>query len=107
MRPQLPMQRHRPTGPAPVAAAMADHGRWFSRDEAIMGTAIHAEVWCDDAGLASRANQAVMDEMHRIDRLMSPYKDDSELSLINREAGRRAVPVSAELFGLIERSIHF
>ena len=72
-----------------------------------MSTAIHVELWHDDAPRAERAIDAVMAEMHRIDRLMSPYKAESELSLINREAGRCAVPVGAELFGLIERSLHF
>jgi len=72
-----------------------------------MGTAIRCELWHSDASEAERALDAVMAEMHRIDRLMSPYKDDSELSRINRDAGRRAVPVGAELFGLIERSLQF
>jgi thiamine biosynthesis lipoprotein len=82
-------------------------GQWFSRGEAIMGTAVQVELWSDDAVLAKRAIDAVMGEMHRIDRLMSPYKDDSELSLINRDAGSRAVPVGAELFNLIEQSLRF
>ncbi len=107
MQVNLPTFRKRAAAPAARAAAVAEAGRWSSRDEAIMGTAIHCELWSDDAGLAERALDAVMAEMHRIDRLMSPYKDDSELSLINRDAGRRAVTVGAELFGLIERSLHF
>ena len=108
MRLNLPSLRHRAAGQSPAAAAMAAAGgRWISRDEAIMGTAIHVELWHDDAPLGERAIDAVMAEMHRVDRLMSPYKSDSELSLINREACRRAVPVGAELFGLIERSLHF
>jgi thiamine biosynthesis lipoprotein len=108
MRLNLPSLRSCAAGSSPAAAALAaGEGRWFSRDEAIMGTAIHAELWHEDARLAERAIDAVMAEMHRIDRLMSPFKAESELSLINREAGRRAVPVSAELFGLIERSLHF
>jgi thiamine biosynthesis lipoprotein len=45
--------------------------------------------------------------MHRIDRLMSPFKPESELSLVNREAARAAVPIGAEMFGLIERSLEF
>jgi FAD:protein FMN transferase len=93
--------------PAAVAAAMVDAGRWFSRDEAIMGTAIHVELWSEDPRAAERAIDAVMAEMRRIDRLMSPYKSDSELSAINRHASRRAVPVCAELFGLIQRSLQF
>ncbi len=103
MRLNLPLLRPRPAGP-PAAAA---HGRWFSRDEAIMGTAIHAELWSEDEALAEQAIAAVMAEMHRIDHLMSPFKPESELSLINREAADRAVPICGEMFDLIERSLHF
>jgi thiamine biosynthesis lipoprotein len=108
MRLNLSTLRSRAAGLNPAAAAVAVRGgQWFSRDEAIMGTAIHVELWGDDALQAERAIDAVMAEMHRIDHLMSPYKSGSELSLINRDAARRAVPVGAELFGLIERSLHF
>ncbi len=82
-------------------------GRWFSRDEAIMGTAIHVEVWSDDARRAGLAMDDVIGEMHRIDALMSPYKAASELSRINREAAERPVEICAELFELLARSIRF
>jgi thiamine biosynthesis lipoprotein len=107
MRLNLSMLRNRATGLPPVAAAMPAAGRWFSRDEAIMGTAIHVELWSDEPLLAERAIDAVMGEMHRIDRLMSPFKPESELSLINRDAATRAVPIGAELFNLIEQSLRF
>ena len=81
--------------------------RWFSRDEAIMGTAIHVELWSDDRAAAECAIDAVIAEMHRIDALMSPYKEDSELSLINREAAQRPVRVCDELFTLLARSLAF
>ncbi len=82
-------------------------GRWVSRDEAIMGTAIHVELWSDDRVAATEAIEAVIQEMHRIDASMSPYKESSELSLINRDAARRPVEVSAELFDLLVRAISF
>ena len=85
----------------------APAGRWFSRDEAIMGTAIHVELWSDDRQAATDALEAVMHEMHRIDALMSPFKESSELSRINRDAAREPVEVSDELFGLLARSIAF
>ncbi len=91
----------------PEVRSHAPAGRWFSRDEAIMGTAIHVELWNDDRDAANRAIDAVMQEMHRIDRLMSPYKETSELSRINRDAAREPVEISAELFGLLARSIEF
>ncbi|HQR69887.1 MAG TPA: FAD:protein FMN transferase [Burkholderiaceae bacterium] len=89
------------------AEAPARAGRWFSRDEAIMGTAIHVELWSDERAAANTAIDAVMREMHRIDALMSPYKESSELSRINREAARRPVEVCTELFDLLARSIAF
>ena len=51
---------------------------WMRRDEAIMGTAISVELWSDDALGGESAIDAVMQEMHRIDRTMSPHKPDSE-----------------------------
>lgn len=80
---------------------------WIKRDETIMGTAISVELWCDDrlAGLA--AIDAVMEEMHRIDRTMSPHKADSELSIINRDAGTRPIAISAEMFHLFARAAYF
>ncbi len=91
----------------PEARAAASAGRWFSRDEAIMGTAIHVELWNDDRNVATQAIDAVMQEMHRIDRLMSPYKESSELSRINRDAAREPVEISTELFDLLARSVEF
>ena len=72
-----------------------------------MGTAIHVELWSDDRAVAIEALDAVMREMHRIDASMSPYKESSELSRINRDAPRQAVEVSEELFDLLARSIAF
>lgn len=80
---------------------------WIVREEAIMGTAIRVELWSDDRAQGEAAAEAVIAEMHRIDRTMSPHKPDSELSLINREAGRGAVALSTEMQMLIERAIAF
>jgi FAD:protein FMN transferase len=87
----------------PRAAALG----WLKRDETIMGTAVSVELWADDrrAGLAACA--AVMDEMRRIDRTMSPHKAESELSRINREAALRAVPLSEEMFDLLAMAQRF
>jgi thiamine biosynthesis lipoprotein len=95
--------------PAPASrpASVPARGAWFQRDEAIMGTAIHVELWSDDAAVADSAMAAVMADMHRIDQAMSPYKVTSELSLVNQWAARQPVVVSRELFDLVERSIAF
>lgn len=90
-------------GPGHVSA----QGGWMSREEAIMGTEIRVELWSSDRAAGEAAIGAVMQEMHRIDSSMSPHKPDSELSVINRDAARRPVPLSGEMTRLIERAIHF
>ena len=101
----------------PNAASRSSPGRrrddvaarsdWHSREEAIMGTAVRVELWSDDRTEARHAIDAVMAEMHRIDRAMSPFKPDSELSLINRDAAAMAMTISDEMFRLIARAIDF
>jgi FAD:protein FMN transferase len=88
--------------PAPVPPAA---GGWYRREEAIMGTAIEAELWAESADEAEDALDRVMAEMHRIDRTMSPHRADSELSRINRDAGHRPVPLSAEMQRLVARAL--
>ena len=82
-------------------------GRWMRREEAIMGTSIVVELWSDDERRGQEALDAVIVEMHRIDASMSPYKPESELSVVNRDAGRGPVRISEELFALLSRSIEF
>jgi thiamine biosynthesis lipoprotein len=80
---------------------------WLDRHEAIMGTNIDVEIWHDDAARGNAAIDAVMDEMRRIDNLMSHYKPESEISQINQRAFREPVVVDQELFDLIGQAIHF
>ena len=72
-----------------------------------MGTAIRVELWSEDREVGEAAIRAVMAEMHRIDRAMSPFKPDSDLSRINREAATADVPVSEEMFHLLASAIEF
>jgi thiamine biosynthesis lipoprotein len=92
---------------AAAHAAPQGEGRWLARDEAVMGTAIRVELWCEQDSRGQAAIDAVMAEMHRIDRAMSPHKPDSELSRINRDAQRGPVPLSAEMFLLLVQAQRF
>jgi thiamine biosynthesis lipoprotein len=81
------------------------HAKWFEGNQGIMGTNIHVELWSDSAQQGEAAIQAVMDEMQRINQLMSPYIESSELSQLNSRASDTPVPVSKELFELIALSV--
>src|ERR687897_901440 len=60
----------------------------------------------DAKALAKTLDQA-LDEVDRIDRLMSHYKSDSALSLLNRNASHGPVKVAAELFDLIAEAMRY
>ena len=85
---------------SPVASA-----DWYQYQQPVMGTIIRLELWANDRFRADRSMAKVMDEMHRIDHLMSHYKSDSELSLLNKSAARGWTGVSKELFALIDQSL--
>jgi len=90
-----------------MLATQAACGGWLHEDADIMGTRITVELFHDDPALARRGVDAVMAEMRRIDRDMSPWIESSELARLNREAAAHPVKVSDELFDLIQTSLHF
>jgi len=78
---------------------------WVSDARAMMGTEVSVYLWSDDPEAGQRALEEVFQEAARIDRLMSTYKDGSEISKINREAAKRATVTSPELFTLLGRAL--
>lgn len=85
-----------------LALSTCIHAAWHSDTQTIMGTRVHAELWHTDAAVAREVLDAVMAEMRRIDVLMSVYKDASDLSRMNREAGSRPVRVSEEILWVLQ-----
>ena len=71
----------------------------------MMGTEVSVHLWSDDPDAGREALEEVFDEAARIDRLMSTYKDESEISEINRAAAQGPVATGPELLGLIRRSL--
>ena len=80
---------------------------WHQQQRDIMGTRVSAELWHENAQLAAECGERIFGEMRRIDHLMSTYREDSEVSRINRDAARVPVAVSDELAQLIAASLRF
>ncbi|MEO8018407.1 MAG: FAD:protein FMN transferase [Pseudomonadota bacterium] len=80
---------------------------WITRAEAIMGTRCAVELWSDDQAKGDAAITSVFDDMKRIDRLMSTWKEDTEISKVNREGGKHPVKISRELFKLLQVSVEY
>ncbi len=71
----------------------------------LMGNHFEISVVAADEAWAQERIDAGVQEIQRIEKLLTTFSDTSETSLINRNAGIAPVPVSRETFNIIERSI--
>jgi thiamine biosynthesis lipoprotein len=72
-----------------------------------MGTFAHVVAVAKDTGTARKCVRAALEEIHKVDDLMSDYKSDSEISRINAEAAVHPVQVSESTFEVLRRSVEF
>lgn len=73
----------------------------------IMGTFSRVIVVARDSRTAAACIEAAFKEQQRVDVLMSSYRDDSELSEVNRDARNEPVEVSAATFEILAKAIAF
>lgn len=86
---------------APAAVTPAE---LYKDARRIMGTFCEVQVYHADADVAHRALAGALDEMARVDRLLSNYDPASELSRMNQHAATAPFHASPELFDFVERS---
>ena len=77
----------------------------FKKEMKLMGNRFEITVVASVAEWAYERIEEAVNEISRIEDLLSTYKEDSETNLINRNAGIQPVKVSDEVYNLIERSI--
>ncbi len=77
----------------------------FHRKMKLMGSRF--DIYVEDTSeiSANRYIDTAVMEIIRIEKIISSWDENSETSLINRNAGIKPVKVSKELFGLIERAL--
>lgn len=91
--------------PAFILFPADSYAKVFKKNMTVMGTALEVTVSSDGPAKAEGAFAIVYKEMSRIEDEMSEWKDGTYVSLINRNAGKKAVKVPDELFKLIAASI--
>lgn len=70
-----------------------------------MGNRFELTVVDDNATRAAEHIEDAIEEIRRIERLLTTFNDSSQTNLINRNAGIAPVQVDKEVFSLIQRSI--
>ena len=86
------------------ATAVAAPGKLTYQDKA-MGTSVSVWFWTDKEADAAKAAEAMFGEMKRLDKEMTTWLPDSDLSRINTAAGDKPVKVSDETITVIQRAI--
>ena len=76
-----------------------------SKEVKLMGCRFVFRVVADDETTAWKAINAGIDEITRIEKLISSWDPASQTSEINRNAGIQSIKVDKELFDLIQRSL--
>lgn len=95
-----------PAGPGASSsqgASNAPAGK-LAHSATIMGTLVELTLHSHDEYAAAAVAAEVFAEFRRIDRLMTTWTTDSEVSKINAAAGHAAVTVSEETFAVIARA---
>ena len=83
--------------------AGSDAGHWVRIHRMAMACRVEVMLASDDAAEMSAAREA-LDEADDIESFLTVFRDTSEVSDVNRRAGREGVPVSPALFALVQRA---
>jgi thiamine biosynthesis lipoprotein len=87
---------------AAAGRAGAQEGAHTREYRYMMGTSVSIEAFGGDEAARRAAIDEAFAAVAEVDRLMSNYRDDSELSLINRRAASGAVPASEPMLSVLQ-----
>jgi thiamine biosynthesis lipoprotein len=77
----------------------------FKKNAKLMGNNFELSVVANDERWANEKIDSGINEIKRIEKLLTTFSDDSETNEINRNAGIQPVKITRETFNLIERSL--
>ncbi|MCP4257203.1 MAG: FAD:protein FMN transferase, partial [Planctomycetes bacterium] len=73
----------------------------------VMGTFARVVVIAKDSDTAGKCIESAFTQINKVDDLMSDYKSDSEISIVNRDGFKKAVQLSQSTYEVLQRSIEF
>jgi len=91
-----------------LAVKKAVHGNGltiFRHTERLMGDNFQISVVGNDPILAAKQIEIAINEISRVEKLLSAFPDDNIINQVNRNAGIKPVKVNPEIFNLISRAL--
>lgn len=80
-------------------------GKLYKQSMKLMGNSFEISVVSENETWANDRIGDAVNEIKRIEKLLTTFDDNSQTNLINRNAGKAAVTVDREVFNIIQRSI--
>ncbi len=77
----------------------------YKRAERLMGNHFEITVVADDRIWANEKIDLAIEEIRRIERLLTTFNENSQTNQVNKQAGISPVKVDKEVFDLIQRSL--
>ncbi|NOW94396.1 FAD:protein FMN transferase [Mucilaginibacter sp. SG564] len=77
----------------------------YKRSVRLMGDKFEISVVGNDPLLADEQIDIAINEINRVEKLLSAFSEDSHINQINRNAGIEPVKANAEIFRLIDRAL--
>jgi thiamine biosynthesis lipoprotein len=73
----------------------------------VMGTFARVVAVAEDSANAQKCIDDALAQINKVDELMSDYKSDSEISLVNKNGFNKPVQVSRETYEVLKKSLEF
>jgi thiamine biosynthesis lipoprotein len=90
---------------APSEDEAVEGPRILRAERLLMGTRFDIQIVSAEREAGAAALREAFKEVARIEELLSEYREESEISAVNREAGRQPVVVGPELYAVVSRSL--
>ncbi len=79
----------------------------YKRTQFLMGTLVEITISGADEKVAALASSKAFDEIGRIEKLMSTYIKESEVSQINENSGKNFIAVSPDVLKVIQSGVYW
>ena len=89
-----------------AASCGAKAKKMYKETRVALYTVVTVTVYADDKQTANAAIENTFTELDRLGKLLNFYSDDSEISLINRDAGVRPAKVSKDTMDVVRRALY-
>ena len=84
-----------------LAVSICAHAAEMQRSQILMGTLCTAVAEAPNDTVASRALRAGFDEIARLEQVLSTWRDDSDISMLNANAAEEPFPCPTELYAVL------